>query len=173
MLFQNHNLEIFLHLNSKLSFIFFAISAWSSQAPTFCHYPYLFENFPRELQWAGAIFMAIDFMVKIIVFDCYLTKVRLLYVLKTRAVAAGVVFLGKYKVRSCQTAPVPLWCHSALWEPLCAAAFQRAHRASVTFPMSPHASWQSMGQVTSVFPPSRCPHHWHTFSYLGNARPCL
>lgn len=72
--------------------------------------------------------MTIDFMVKIIVFDCYLTKVRLLYVLKTRAAAAGVVSLEKYKVRSSQTAPAPLWCHSARWEPLHAAAFQRASR---------------------------------------------
>lgn len=49
MLFQSHNWEIFLHLDTKLSFIFSAISAWSSLASTFCHYPYLFENFPREL----------------------------------------------------------------------------------------------------------------------------
>lgn len=52
--------------------------------------------------------MTIDFMVKIIVFDCYLTKLRLLYVLKTRAATAEVVSLGKYKVRSCKTAPLLL-----------------------------------------------------------------
>lgn len=55
--------------------------------------------------------MTIDFIVKIIVFDCYLTKLRLLYVLKTRAAAAGVVSLEKDKVRSCQTAPLSLWWH--------------------------------------------------------------
>lgn len=73
--------------------------------------------------------MTIDFMVKIIVFDCYLTKLRLLYVLKTRAVAAGIMSLVKYKVRSCQTATdVYLWCLRALWEPPCAAALQRVSR---------------------------------------------
>lgn len=121
--------------------------------------------------------MTIDFMVKIILFDCYLTKLGLLYVLKTRAVAAGVVSLTKHKVRSCQTAPPPQGCHRALWSPSVGCpTLQRASRSTQSCsgpPSVTHAWWQSMGHTSSVFLPSRCPQHWHRFSYLGNASTCL
>lgn len=120
--------------------------------------------------------MTIDFMVKIIVFDCYLTKRRLLYVWKTGAVAAGVVSPEQHRVRSRQTAPLAAVPARSVGAPPCCRSPESEHeapRASLTFPMSPHASWQSVGWMSSVFPPSRCPRPWHSFSYLGHARTCL
>lgn len=61
--------------------------------------------------------MTIDFMVKIIVSDFYLTELRLLYVLKTRAATAEVMSLEKDEVRSCRAAPLLLGSSRALGKP--------------------------------------------------------
>lgn len=86
--------------------------------------------------------MTIDFMVKIIAFDCYLTKLRLLHVLKTRAATARVVSLAECRAGSREAAEPLLWSPGALQSPPQRQmdSKQKVHRASATFPKSPRLS---------------------------------
>lgn len=73
--------------------------------------------------------MTIDFMAKIIAFDCYLTKLRLLHVLKTRAVTAKLMSPEKRGVESHRTAELGSRCSNR--------CKQKVHRASGNFQNCP------------------------------------